>query len=181
MSHRIAVQDNFITQEDADILISEIKSPSEINPYPDYYKKRFGGTAFPYNNVVQSILKKYSNKANEEHKKLNGFYNPIYTFKAFGSGWFPGQSGGVHADAQDPEPWIEWSTVVYLNDDYEGGQIFFPNQKFQYQPKKFSAVFFPSAGTEYIHGITEIKSGNRFTMLFMHTSIKDHADPEFLV
>ena len=105
----------------------------------------------------------------------------MYVFKGFGSWWKPGTSGGVHADAQDPEPWIEWSTVVYLNDEYTGGKIYFPKQKFEYQPRKFSAVFFPSAGTEYVHGISEVLTGKRFTMLFMHTSMKQHADPEFLV
>lgn len=180
MSHRITVLDNFISSTDAELLINEIKNPSEINPYPDYYTKRYGGTAFPYNNNVQTILKKYSTLANMQHKHLNGYYDPIYTFKAFGSWWVPGTKGDVHTDAQDPEPWIEWSTVVYLNDEYTGGQIYFPKQRFSYQPKKFSAVFFPSAGTEYVHGITEVLSGNRFTMLFMHTSKKENADPDFL-
>jgi hypothetical protein len=180
MGHRIVIKDNFITEEDANILINEIDFPSEKNPYPEYYKQRFGGTAFPYNNKVQSLLKKYSDLSNSIQKELNGFYDPIYTFKAFGSIWLPGTSGGVHADAQDPEPWIEWSTVVYLNEEYTGGKIYFPKQKFEYQPKKYSAVFFPSAGTEYVHGISEVLSGRRYTMLFMHTSKYDHADPEFL-
>lgn len=179
--HRIIIKDNFIEEDDADVLISEMKSPSSQNPYPEYYKERFGGTAFPYNENVQSILKKYSDKSNSVQKEINGFHDPIYTFKAFGSWWTSGMSGGVHADAQDPEPWIEWSTVIYLNDEFVGGKIFFPRQNFQYQPKKYSAVFFPSAGTEYIHGISEVISGNRHTLLYMHTSFKDHADPEFLV
>lgn len=180
MGHRIVIKDNFITEEDAKVLMSEMDSPSSINPYPEYYKNRFGGTAFPYNKNVQSVLKKYSNLSNIKQKELNEFYDPIYTFKAFGSVWIPGTSGGVHSDSQDPEPWIEWSTVVYLNEEYSGGKIYFPKQKFEYQPKKYSAVFFPSAGTEYAHGITEILSGKRYTMLFMHTSLKEHADPEFL-
>ena len=180
MSHRIVVQDNFINEEDAKTLINEINNPSEINPYPEYYSKRYGGTAFPYNKTVMSILKKYSDLSNVKHKELNGFYDPIYTFKAFGSKWVPGTFGGLHADAQDPEPWIEWSTVVYLNDEYSGGEIYFPRQRFSYQPKKYSAVFFPSAGTEYLHGITKILSGERYTMLFMHTSMQENADPEFL-
>lgn len=180
MSHRIVVIDNFISEEDAKSLMSEINNPSEINPYPDYYKQRFGGTAFPYNKNVQSLLKKYGDLSNEKHKELNGFYDSIYTFKAFGSKWLPGSSGPVHTDAQDPEPWIEWSTVIYLNDEYTGGKIYFPRQRFEYQPKKYSAVFFPSAGTEYVHGISEILSGERYTLLYMHTSIKKNADPEFL-
>jgi len=180
MTHRITVVDNFISEIDAETLIQEVKNPSEVNPYPEYYNKRYGGTAFPYNSKVQNILKKYSDLSNEKQKELNGFHDPIYTFKAFGSKWLPGTSGAVHTDAQDPEPWIEWSTVVYLNDEYTGGKIYFPKQKFEYQPKKYSAVFFPSAGTEYVHGISTVETGERYTLLYMHTSIKKNADPEFL-
>lgn len=181
MTHRIHVIDNFITPEDAAVLIEEQIRPSEINPYPEYYAKRYGGTAFPYNNRVMDLLKKYGHKANQVHKDLNGFVNPIYVFKAFGSVWMPGTKGGLHLDAQDPEPWIEFSTVIYLNnpDEYDGGVIFFPNQDYEYKPRQYSAVFFPSAGSEYIHGITTVNSGIRHTALYMHTSIPNHADPDF--
>lgn len=179
--HRIHVIDNFITPEDAQVLIEEQISPSEINPYPDYYKDRFGGTAFPYNKRVMDILIKYGLMSNKVHQDQNGFVNPIYVFKGFGSCWLPGTRGGLHLDAQDPEPFIEFSTIIYLNDpsEYEGGEIYFPNQNFVYKPRKYSAVFFPSAGSEYIHGITTITSGVRRTALYMHTSIPMHADPDF--
>jgi hypothetical protein len=180
--HRIHVIDNFISPEDAQVLIEEQNNPSEVNPYPEYYKDRFGGTAFPYNKRVMDLLIKYGEKSNQVHKDLNGFVNPIYVFKSFGSVWNPGSKGGLHLDAQDPEPFIEWSTVIYLNDpaDYEGGVIYFPNQDYEYKPRQYSAVFFPSAGSEYIHGITTVTSGRRHTALYMHTSLPQHADPDFL-
>jgi hypothetical protein len=182
--HRIHIIDNFITPEDAQTLINEQKNPSEINPYPEYYKERFGGTAFPYNKTVMDLLVKYGRMSNDVHKQQNGFMNPIYVFKSFGSISTTGSMGGTpHIDAQGPEPFIEWSTIIYLNDpsEYEGGIIYFPNQNFEYKPRKYSAVFFPSAGTEYIHGITTITSGLRHTALFMHTSLPQHADPDFLI
>lgn len=180
--HRITVIENFIDSEDAKILINEMKNPSETNPYPEYYKKRYGGTAFPYNPTVMDLLIKYGKKSNNIHKGLNGYVKPIYVFKAFGSHWQAGTKGDLHIDAQGPEPFIEWSTIMYLNDpsEYEGGEIYFPNQEFSYKPKKYSAVFFPSAGTEYVHGITEVKSGHRHTALYMHVSEKRFADPDFL-
>jgi hypothetical protein len=53
--HRISVIDNFITKEDADTLIREQHNPSEVNPYPEYYGKRYGGTSLPYNKNVMEI------------------------------------------------------------------------------------------------------------------------------
>lgn len=178
--HRIHVIENYITPEDADLLVREMQNPSEVNDYPDYYKKRFGGTSLPYNKQVMEVLVKYGQKANEDHRRLNGYMHDIYVFKGFGSWWAEGKKGDLHIDAQGPEPWIEWSTVMYLNDDFEGGRIYFPNQNVVYAPKKYSAVFFPSAGTEYVHGITTVTKGNRYTALYMHTSLPQNADPEFL-
>lgn len=179
--HRISVVNDYIDEQDALTLIQEMNSPSETNPYPEYYKKRYGGTAFPYNKRVMDILIKYGHKSNEIHKTLNGYVKDIYVFKAFGSHWTAGTKGDLHIDAQGPEPFIEWSTIIYLNDpsEYDGGEIYFPNQDFIYKPRKFSAVFFPSAGTEYIHGINEIKSGHRYTALYMHTSQRANQDPDF--
>jgi hypothetical protein len=178
--HRIKIIENFISEEDAQFLINEQNNPSEINDYPEYYKNRFGGTSFPYNKKVINILKKYSDIANKKHQEFNGFINPIYTFKAFGSHWTKGTKGDLHLDAQGPEPWIEFSTIIYLNEDFDGGIIYFPNQNFIYKPKKYSAVFFPSAGSEYVHGITTVKSGDRYTALYMHTSLPQYADPDFM-
>jgi hypothetical protein len=127
------------------------------------------------------MLIKYGHKSNEVHRDQNGFVNPIYVFKGFGSKWNNGAKGGLHTDAQDPETFIEWSTIIYLTDpaQYDGGVIYFPNQGLEYKPKKYSAVFFPSAGTEHVHGITPVTGGDRYTCLYMHTSLPKHADPDF--
>lgn len=182
MTHRIHIIDDFITEEDAQTLIDQQNDPNaERNPYPEYYATRFGGTSLPYNKTVMDIMVKYGLKSNDVHKEQNGFVNPIYVFKGFGSHWTAGTKGGLHLDAQDPEPFIEFSTIIYLSDpsEYEGGVIYFPNQDFEYKPRKYSAVFFPSAGSEYIHGITEVTSGHRYTALYMHTSVPQFADPDF--
>ena len=75
--HRITVIDDFISEEDALTLIEEMNNPSETNPYPDYYKKRYGGTAFPYNKRVMDLLIKYGHKSNNIHKSINGYLNNI--------------------------------------------------------------------------------------------------------
>lgn len=67
--------------------------------------------------------------------------------KAFGSWWQPGQSGSPHIDAIEKEPFIEYSAVIYLNDDYEGGEIYFPKQNFEHRPKSLSAIFFQETNT----------------------------------
>jgi len=178
MQKPVVIQ-NFIDEEDAIKLINEMRNPSEINPYPEYYKKRFGGTSLPYNNIAISILKKYALKSNLVHQKLHPYEkNKIKTFKGFGSWWSAGSYGSLHIDDQNPEPFISYSTVIYLNEDFEGGKIFFPKKLFEYQPKKYSAVFFKSDGAEWIHGISPVEDGERYVLLYMHTTDLNEIDPD---
>ena len=181
MNSTIKIVEDFISEQDAFALIEEMQSPSKINPYPEYYKDRNGGTAFPYNNRVMDILKKYSVRANHIQQEFFNLKDKVIVTKAFGSWWQPGQSGSPHIDAIEKEPFIEYSTVIYLNDDYEGGEIYFPKQNFEHRPKSLSAIFFPGNKYEYLHGVKEITKGNRFTALYMQSTKVDFADPDFEV
>jgi hypothetical protein len=96
--------------------------------------------------------------------------------------WLPGQFQMPHADkelhsgpdAGQPNdfPWYDIAGLFYINDDYEGGELYFPNQGIQFKPKSGSAYFFPG-DMNYIHGVSEIKSGIRYTVPFFWT-IKKH-------
>jgi hypothetical protein len=176
---KIKVIENFIDESDAQILINEINSPSERNPYPAYYADRNGGTAFPYNDNVMSILKKYATKANAAQKEFFDLNEDVIVTKAFGSKWQVGGSGAPHIDAIEKEPFIEYSCVMYLNDEYEGGEIYFPKQNFSIKPAKYSAIIFPGNKYEYVHGVSEIKAGERYTALYMQSTKKYFIDPDF--
>jgi len=89
--------------------------------------------------------------------------------------WNPGQFQLPHADKElhdGPDaglpndfPNYDIASLFYLNDDYEGGELYFPLQGMQFKPQKGSAYFFPG-DKYYIHGVTEIKSGIRYTCPF---------------
>jgi hypothetical protein len=169
------VIENFIDPADAAILVKEMTQPSEVNPYPSYYKTRFGGTGYPYNKTVLDIQKKYSLLSNEVHQRLNpDETKEIKTFKAFGSQWEQGGYGLAHADDQDPEEFIEYSTVIYLDDTFTGGDLYFPALSYEYKPQKYAGVFFISDGDLWKHGITPVESGTRSTLLYMHTTQTEH-------
>jgi len=92
--------------------------------------------------------------------------------------WLPGNLQMPHADKELHEgenagkpndfPWYDIATIIYLNDDYEGGELYFPNQGIQFKPKRGAAYFFPG-DMNYIHGITPIESGIRYTCPFFWT------------
>lgn len=59
-------------------------------------------------------------------------------------------------------PWYDIGTVFYLNDDYEGGELYFPQHGIEFKPKPGAAYFFPG-DMNYIHGVRPITSGVRYT------------------
>jgi predicted 2-oxoglutarate/Fe(II)-dependent dioxygenase YbiX len=98
--------------------------------------------------------------------------------------WLPGQFQNPHADKElhqgdnagkpNDFPYYDLAGLFYLNDDYEGGELYFPKQGIQFKPKKGAAYFFPG-DLNYIHGVTEITSGVRYTCPFFWT-IMSHKD-----
>lgn len=69
-------------------------------------------------------------------------------------------------------PWYDIASLFYFNDDYEGGELYFPQHGLEFKPKSGSAYFFPG-DRHYVHGVRPVKSGNRFTSPFFWT-IKKH-------
>jgi hypothetical protein len=77
----------------------------------------------------------------------------------------------VHHD-DDPyktELTTRYGFVLYLNDDYTGGEIYYPKLNIEYKPKVGDLVIHPGS-EEYSHGVRDIVSGERYNItLFAHT------------
>lgn len=95
--------------------------------------------------------------------------------------WLPGQYQHPHADKELHEgvdagkpndfPHYDLASLFYLNDDYDGGELYFPKQNIQLKPKPGAAYFFPG-DMNYIHGVTEVKNGIRYTCPFFWTILE---------
>lgn len=99
--------------------------------------------------------------------------------------WLPGQLQQPHADKELHEgpdagkpndfPYYDIASLFYLNDDYEGGELYFPLQGIKFKPKKGAAYFFPG-DKNYIHGVTMIESGIRYTCPFFWEILEHTGD-----
>lgn len=84
--------------------------------------------------------------------------------------WEEGLEQPPHADncnedgSDNYTPWREYSGVLYLNDDYEGGHTYFTKLDREIQPKAGTAVFF-FADLEHEHGVSKITKGERKTIV----------------
>ena len=85
----------------------------------------------------------------------------------------PHADGQLENNIQHPYHWRDFGCVLYLNDDYEGGEIYFPNQNIEIKPKPNTLVFFPGT-LEYLHGVKEITGGVRYTLTSFWTLNKNY-------
>lgn len=104
--------------------------------------------------------------------------------------WHPGEEQAPHSDCEaifyvDSETgkvsmteinnfssiFIEYAALTYINTDYEGGEIYFPDHDIEIRPSAGDAIFFP--GTEmYMHGVRKITSGKRIALMTFFTTPK---------
>ena len=70
------------------------------------------------------------------------------------------------------------SLVSYLNDGYEGGELYFRLQDLNIKPKAGDLVIFPSAFA-YPHRAMPVKSGVKYSLVTMLDYSDKYHKPEF--
>jgi 2OG-Fe(II) oxygenase superfamily len=58
---------------------------------------------------------------------------------------------------------VAYGFILYLNDNYDGGELYYPNKGIEYKPVKNTLVIHPST-EEYTHGVKAVSSGTRYFM-----------------
>ena len=95
--------------------------------------------------------------------------------------WPPGYEQQPHADSENPGgvehpySWRSYASLIYLNNDFEGGRIYFPKQRLAPAIQPGMLVFFPGT-LEYLHGVTKILAGERYTVASFWTFDPDRND-----
>jgi hypothetical protein len=201
-AENIVALENFMTDEEKQILYNfavnnkdwdyteDIVDDNGIVIYDSsYWKDRVASSTTLHTHAydIAKLIEKLQARLKVEVDK---FFN----IDAFASGptivkWNVGQYQFPHADKElhkyekwggSPEkegipndfPHYDIAGLFYINDDYEGGELYFPEQNIQFKPKAGAAYFFPG-DKNYIHGVTEITKGTRYTCPFFWT-IKTH-------
>lgn len=54
----------------------------------------------------------------------------------------------------------EYASIVYWNDDYDGGEIYFENPRISIRPESGMLIFFPCSAS-YAHGVSRVHHGER--------------------
>lgn len=169
--------------------IVEIKNfvePEMARSLVDYFEKedRWGETAFngSHGAPVQPGAIKPSdfglsdNVFEEINQKLEEAIIAVYGKDVTPSSihaqkWEVGSSANPHSDNSDFDgnptegfDNLKYVGILYLNSDYEGGDLYFPEHEISIHPNSGSMYLF-SGGVENIHGVTEITSGIRYSIV----------------
>jgi hypothetical protein len=130
-------------RDDIDNLISEGKFEITKN----WNDKVFNISISKISRLIYSRLGKVINVSN--NLELDGFQS-IQRMQ-------PGVELVAHTDKYT-DPSIEYATILYLNDDYTNGELFFKNKNFTIKPNSRSLLIFPGTD-EFEHGVSLVGDG----------------------
>ena len=147
---------NVLTHDECDTLIKDADFLNTKNNFPAYGD---------INDLERRSLKEHYIS-----KKICEIYN--FEVKNVPMLWYkPGVTNSPHADSFSIIDGIvvrtaEWlrSAIIFLNDDFDGGELVFPNQGVSIRPVKGTMVV-ASCGIDYIH-YTTAASSDRYTLVF---------------
>lgn len=159
--------DNFVLEKDANTFIKYFNNNDHLcNDSVEEHKHR----NIHYSDIIDiKILKLLDYYA----KKNTIFIDHLFSVKT--KLWSPmrlcrwnkGDSMVLHTDSNWKDK-MDYSSLIYLNDDYLGGELVF-NKK-PLKMKKLSCVLFKS--DKYEHGVNKVIRGKRYTIPSWYEEIK---------
>ena len=76
---------------------------------------------------------------------------------------------GPHIDSYEESEDLKFSVLIYINDDYDGGEIEFKEQDVKIKPEAGSVLIFPTF-KPFFHQSYPIQNGNKYFVLSEFTS-----------
>jgi hypothetical protein len=152
---------NFITEEEQKIILDYAKNSSE-----EEWNKHFDDPIWKGKLIeVSKELKKITYKIDERIQNLFTGFNKINNI-AVVQRFLPGQLLTKHSD-DHYLPELKYGMILYLNDDYIGGELYYEDLDFAIKPKARSLII--HAG-DLVHQVLEVKGNNPRYMLtaFVH-------------
>lgn len=131
-------------RDDVENLVAEGKFEITQN----WEDKNFNITSYPIQEIIYNRLNNLVVKS-DPGLVLSGFAT-IQRMQ-------PGVELKSHTD-QDTDPSIRYATILYLNEDYADGELFFPAKDITLKPKTGSLLIFPGT-KDYEHGVKHVGDG----------------------
>ena len=170
------IANNFISEEDCLSLINYINSKElslHENPNPKYDGRRMLWN--PVDEECMSILGKYIVSIGRMMD------TPLYPHDIALLKYYPGVGMALHSDHDGPcVGQCTYSSIMHISDDYTGGEITFPALNKTIKLKAGDLLFFPQIGDEWQHSVSDITSGERYSIITCWSPNKDMVREQYL-
>jgi len=187
----ISINKNFLTPEEVNAIINYIEydTPKDWNAT----KARFWhNRTFDLNSInnanskdqlIIELIVNIRKRIIKNITEIQGITVPIYGDTLQIVRWPKGYEQPPHSDCEQnnpedgehPYPHRIYSSICYLNDDFEGGELYFPQHNLTLKPEPGMMVEF-SGTREYLHGVRPVINGIRYTIISFYTTDINKAD-----
>ena len=165
---------NFIPEKDAKLMIYYFNSKIRIDPRVDFNNPTFNNRIVYFESIkdiyIRDLVEGYVKQIMEKLKSNYNITIPIYPDSIHLVKWETGHELGEHADAfyadgrPNYTPYRKYSSIVYLNEDFEGGTFQFTKGNCdEIQPETGLLVAF-TAGLDDMHKVNRVNKGIRYTL-----------------
>jgi hypothetical protein len=160
-SHSIITKwDNWTASNDANFIYGKNKVILSNNIKNKIDNARLDQKILYIKNSIEMAFEMCLNQYLANHNLDSSRYNLMMSEMPIRKWTGPGM--GPHCDSYDGDSDLAFSMICYLNDDYEGGEIEFPNHNISIKPEAGSLLIFP--GQEpFLHKVNDIRYGERYT------------------
>lgn len=179
----IYTQPNIISENTCQELIEYFNThPEQFRRSEDLAQQLFNGKDMnPYNVSNPKLLRELEVLKTKATIKMSKLYDTTLYLDYWDLvKWYPGDWMKMHADNVDENRkpfdycgWRSHSAILYLNQDFKGGETVFRDQNINVFPETGKLLMFP-AGYDYTHGVNIVEEGDRYTLALWFTEDPEH-------
>jgi hypothetical protein len=155
LSDNIFYIKNFLSNDDINLFIKKIEKLPEIDwsILNDHHHESFHNKFYDHNdNEINKAIRNKINKVpfNLSEMSINGFNRVLRQL--------PGNHMEAHVDEINDQPngaIREYAAVLYLNDNYSGGELSYVNLNISIKPEAGSLMLFKT-GPKYLHEVKTV-------------------------
>lgn len=151
--------ENALSKEEHNTILTYAKNVDSWYDEPwDSKSVRFDRMPNKISDILQKLFTFTHDKAQSIYDvQLNDFKSADLNILKFVKGFYL----NPHLDTNSNES-NHIASVYYINDEYSGGEINFPEHKIKIKPKANSLIIFPG-NENYLHEVTRIQNGDRYS------------------
>ena len=181
-SERILLENQWLSSRDCEYLVLLYETFWSPDLGQDYGGSRvIDHTVFSVNTEIESYLRRVTERLRNRVQEFFGIPGLILE-SLYLAALLEGGFRKTHADNEkyvggrwipNHTPQRDYTAIVYLNSDFSGGDLCFPQHNVCVSPKRGLLVAFPSS-RNFVHAVDRVSRGTRYTMPVWFTR-----DPHF--